>query len=55
MFSSKGGKGTGLGLLVTGKLIEEHKGIIEIETSPGVGSTFRVKLPYTKAKPVDGN
>lgn len=55
MFSSKGGKGTGLGLLVTGKLIEEHKGIIEIETSPGAGSTFRVKLPYEKVKPVDGN
>ncbi|MCM2286345.1 MAG: response regulator [Desulfobacula sp.] len=55
MFSSKGGKGTGLGLLVTGKLIEEHKGVIEIETSPGVGSTFRIKLPYTKVKSVDGN
>jgi len=55
MFSSKGGKGTGLGLLVTGKLIEEHKGTIEIETSPGVGSIFRVRLPYTKVKSVDGN
>ena len=55
MFSSKGGKGTGLGLLVTGKLIEEHKGTIEIETSPGVGSTFRVRLPYTKTTVVDGN
>ena len=48
MFSSKGGKGTGLGLLVTGKLIEEHKGIIETETSPGDGSTFRIKLPIEK-------
>ena len=55
MFSSKGGKGTGLGLLVTGKLIEEHKGFIEIETSPGVGSIFRVRLPYEKATVVDGN
>ena len=55
MFSSKGGKGTGLGLLVTGKLIEEHRGTIEIETSPGVGSTFRVKLPYTQTTAVDGN
>ncbi|WP_457551739.1 ATP-binding response regulator [Desulfobacula sp.] len=48
MFSSKGGKGTGLGLLVTGKLIEEHNGVIETETSPGNGSTFRIKLPYEK-------
>ncbi len=50
MFSSKGDKGTGLGLLVTGKLIEEHKGTIEIETAPGLGSTFRIRLPYEKAK-----
>ncbi len=55
MFSSKGGKGTGLGLLVTRKLIEEHKGTIEIETSPGVGSIFRIRLPYEKAKVVNGN
>ena len=49
MFSSKGGKGTGLGLLVTSKLIEEHNGVIETETSPGDGSTFTIKLPYEKA------
>ncbi|MBU2629876.1 MAG: HAMP domain-containing histidine kinase, partial [Proteobacteria bacterium] len=55
MFSTKGGKGTGLGLLVTGKLIEEHNGVIEIETSPGKGSTFTVKLPYEKGNAVDIN
>ena len=49
MFSSKGGKGTGLGLLVTSKLIEEHKGVIETKTSPGKGSIFTIKLPYGKA------
>jgi len=49
MFSSKGGKGTGLGLLVTGKLIEEHKGMIDIKSSKGVGSSFTIKLPYEKA------
>ncbi|MCD4722323.1 MAG: response regulator [Desulfobacula sp.] len=49
MFSSKGGKGTGLGLLVTSKLIEEHNGVIETKTSPGDGSTFTIKLPYEKA------
>lgn len=55
MFSSKGGKGTGLGLLVTGKLIEEHNGVIKTETSPGDGSTFTIKLPYKKANAVDIN
>ncbi|MCP3873931.1 MAG: response regulator [Desulfobacteraceae bacterium] len=55
MFSSKGGKGTGLGLLVTGKLIQEHKGVIEIETSPGDGSTFTISIPLEKVKVVDIN
>ncbi len=55
MFSSKGGKGTGLGLLVTGKLIQEHNGVIETVSSPGVGSTFTITLPYEKANAVDIN
>ncbi len=55
MFSSKGGKGTGLGLLVTSKLIEEHNGVIETKTSPGNGSTFTIKLPYEKANKVEKN
>ncbi|CCK80555.1 ATP-binding response regulator [Desulfobacula toluolica] len=55
MFSTKGGKGTGLGLLVTGKLIEEHNGVIKTETSLGDGSTFTIKLPYEKENGVDIN
>ena len=46
MFSSKGGKGTGLGLLVTQKLIEEHRGSIVVQTRPGQGSRFFVRLPF---------
>ncbi|MFH2059531.1 MAG: response regulator [Pseudomonadota bacterium] len=52
MFSTKGGKGTGLGLLVTKKLIEEHKGKIDVETSFGQGSKFTVKLPFENKKGV---
>lgn len=55
MFSSKGGKGTGLGLLVTGKLIEEHKGSIHVDTDPGAGSTFTIQLPIDTANAVDLN
>ncbi len=39
------GKGTGLGLSVSSKIIEEHKGRIELESNAGEGSTFRVILP----------
>ncbi|MBF0544519.1 MAG: GHKL domain-containing protein [Candidatus Riflebacteria bacterium] len=39
------GKGTGLGLSVTRKIIEEHKGKIEVESKVGEGALFRVILP----------
>lgn len=47
-FSTKGAKGTGLGLLVTRKLIEEHKGSIDVDSEEGRGTTFTVKLPVGK-------
>jgi signal transduction histidine kinase len=39
------GQGTGLGLSVSSKIIEEHKGRIEVESEVGRGTTFRVILP----------
>ncbi len=48
-FSTKGGKGTGLGLLVIQKLVDEHGGSIDILSEVGKGSTFIVRLPYKKA------
>lgn len=45
----KGVKGTGLGLSLCKKLAEFLGGTIEITSSPGVGSTFLVKLPIVYA------
>lgn len=44
-FSTKGMGGTGLGLLVTRKIVQEHGGRIEVESVPDQGSVFRVVLP----------
>jgi PAS domain S-box-containing protein len=37
--------GVGLGLPIALKIVEAHKGRIEVETAPGDGSTFRLVLP----------
>lgn len=44
-FSTKGPKGTGLGLAVAWGIIEEHNGRIEVESDVGKGTVFRVLLP----------
>ena len=38
-------RGTGLGLAVTRRIIEEHKGDIRAESQPGKGTTFIIRLP----------
>ncbi|KEK24587.1 ATP-binding protein [Bacillus gaemokensis] len=37
--------GTGLGLMITDKIIKEHKGKIQFESEVGVGTTVEIKLP----------
>ena len=44
-FSTKGTEGTGIGLMLTQKIIDEHKGEITAESKVGVGSTFVIRIP----------
>ena len=48
-FSTKGTNGTGIGLMLTNKIIEQHGGTIEVESQKGIGSTFRIRLPQKVA------
>ncbi len=43
--SSRKAEGSGLGLTITRQLVDLHKGRIELESEPDVGSTFRIWLP----------
>ena len=44
-FSSKGHAGTGLGLYISNKIIQQHGGHIKLTSTPGHGSRFSVLLP----------
>ena len=44
-FTTKGLGGTGLGLLMTKKIIQEHGGTIKLQSKPDKGTTFRICLP----------
>ncbi len=46
--SSKGSRGTGLGLPVSRKIIAEHGGTISVSSQPGQGSCFTIELPMTR-------
>jgi len=44
-FTTKGGEGTGLGLLTTRKIVKEHGGKIHVESQPGNGARFQMIFP----------
>jgi signal transduction histidine kinase len=44
-FSTKGSKGTGLGLMIAKKIIDEHKGMMEVFSEKDKGTEFVVRLP----------
>ena len=44
-YSSKGREGTGLGLFISNQSIEQHEGAIQVDSTPGEGSRFTVRMP----------
>ncbi len=45
-------KGTGLGLTITKKIIEQHKGTIDVSSDAETGTTFTIKLPVLQSTQV---
>lgn len=48
-FSTKGKKGTGLGLFITEKIVKQHGGRITVTSTINQGSHFRITLPRKRA------
>ncbi len=44
-FTTKGSQGTGIGLMMTQKIIDQHAGQIKVTSQPGKGTLFQVRLP----------
>ena len=44
-FSSKGPSGTGLGLFIANKIIQQHGGAITVKSEPAKGSHFSIRVP----------
>jgi PAS domain S-box-containing protein len=44
-FTTKGKGGTGIGLLITRKIVQQHGGSVTLTSTPGKGATFHLKFP----------
>ncbi len=47
------GKGSGLGLSMAYGILQQHAGMIDVESEPGAGSTFKIYIPLVPGEPAD--
>ena len=52
LFTTKGDRGTGMGLAVTYGIVQEHDGTIRVDSAPGTGTTFSIRLPQSSTSDV---
>jgi len=53
LFSSKGSRGTGLGLFISNTIIVQHGGTINVKSNPGQGTFFRIEIPRKRVRPAN--
>ena len=51
LFSTKGARGTGFGLAITKKIVEEHGGRVLLHSEEGQGARFTIELPFRQEDP----
>jgi len=49
-FFSRSSEGTGLGLTIVRRIVEQHHGLIEVESEPGAGTVFTLRLPRVQPR-----
>jgi signal transduction histidine kinase len=47
-FSNTGKESTGLGLFTANKVIEAHRGVIEVKSEPGKGTSYHIRIPKVR-------
>ena len=55
LFTTKESRGTGLGMTVVQQIISEHGGTIDVESVPGKGTVFHIRLPLVWSTPVEAD